>query len=228
MFESARLLLEAKAAELLTCFACPDCTEAPETTLPALCEKRHAGCGYRGWQEAMLNLIENDIGQEVFHRLQQVEAYRQTFDCHMCGMCCRMASSEFSYAELQNRAGAGDDFARQFVSVFLPYPSRDEAREKYPDVVNAVLAEAGEKPGDPETIHFYHCPYIGEDNRCTLYGKEKRPAICSRYPETPLSFVYEKCSWRPWKDETHTEALMAHATVELCLDTAVRLKTVLK
>jgi Fe-S-cluster containining protein len=126
-----------------------------------------------------------------------------------------MASSDKSYAQLQAEAAQGDEFARQFVSIFLPYPSREAAEAVAPQVVAAVLEEAGEASSQSD-IYFYHCPYLGEDNRCTVYGTSKRPAICGSYPETPLVFVYENCAWQPWKAETHPDTLVAHALLALC------------
>lgn len=181
-------------------------------------------CQYRRWQQAALHWLETDAATPILETLNQIEAYKNTFSCHMCGMCCRMASSDASYKELQARAATGDEFARQFTSIFLPYASRDAARQVAPDVVEAVLAEAGEEAGDSERIFFYHCPYLGEDNRCSIYGTAKRPAICSSYPETPLSFVYERCAWKPWKDDTHSATLAAHALLALCSDYAEKLK----
>jgi Fe-S-cluster containining protein len=186
-------------------------------------------CGYRHWQQSALHWLEQDAGREITERLNQIEAYKNTFSCHMCGMCCRLASSEYSYEELTARADAGDEFARQFTSIFLPYASRETARQKYPEVVAAVLAEAGlETEGESkERIHFYHCPYIGQDNRCTLYGTDKRPGICASYPETPLSFVYEKCAWKPWKEETHEATLQAHALLAVCSSLSEQLQQAL-
>ncbi len=194
-------------------FDCPECPppEADEVVRP-----RHAGCGYRPWQSRALAWIEQELGAGLLERMQSVQARRNALSCHMCGMCCRLASSEYSYEQLQARAADGDEFARQFTRIFLPYASREIAMTRYPEVVRAMLAEVGEEADGEETVFFYHCPYIGEDNRCSIYGTEKRPAICESYPETPLSFVYEKCAWRPWKDETHPETLSSHALLALC------------
>jgi len=82
--------------------------------------------------------------------------------------------------------------------------------------VAAALAEASEETNGEEKVFFYHCPYLGEDNRCTVYGTPKRPAICSSYPDTPLTFIAKNCAWKPWKDETHADTLAAHAMLALC------------
>ena len=54
-------------------------------------------------------------------------------ECSKCGNCCRLATSEHSYEQLKQRAMRGDKFARDFVSVFVPYKSEDEARLANPE-----------------------------------------------------------------------------------------------
>lgn len=216
ILQAHQAALEARLLELRGRFQCNDCEARNLDSLKQWIEPLHEGCGFRTWQQAALGMVETEIGHEILMTLQQIEAYKQTFDCHMCGMCCSMASSDARYEELVKRAANGDEFARQFTSIFLPYSSREAARQRAPHVVDAVLAEASEEAEGEEHIYFYHCPYLGEDNRCSVYGTDKRPSICASYPETPLSFVYEKCAWRPWKDDTHVDMMVAHAMLALC------------
>lgn len=216
MFHQFRGELEARLSALHSQHSCKHCGSVAFSEIEQWMKPLHQDCGYKNWQRAALNLIETEIAAGIIKRLQAIETYKKTFNCHMCGMCCRMASTDASYEELKTRAASGDEFARQFTSIFLPYASREAARQVAPDVVDAVLSEAGEESDGQERIHFYHCPYLGEDNRCSVYGTDKRPAICESYPETPLSFVYEKCAWKPWKDETYTETLAIHAMLALC------------
>lgn len=216
MFRHLQSELESRLTALRSQYRCEQCEPETLSSLEQWLQPLHSGCGYTNWQRAALNLVENEIAADIVNRLNAIEAYKNTFNCHMCGMCCRMASADAPYEELQARAKAGDEFARQFTSIFLPYASREAAIKVAPDVVKAVLAEAGEKENDGERVYFYHCPYLGEDNRCSVYGTDKRPSICQSYPETPLSFVYEKCAWKPWKDETHQDTLAIHAMLALC------------
>jgi Fe-S-cluster containining protein len=201
--------------------SCPRCDATGED--PDLATVFHEDCPYRTWQQASLACLEQEVGGEVLARLNLIQSYKQRYSCHMCGVCCRFASSEFSYAQLETKAAAGDAFATQFTSIFLPYASQEAARQKFPEIVDSVLAQAD----DPDTVYFYHCPYVGEDNRCTIYGTDKRPAICGSYPDTPLTFIYKRCAWRPWKDETHPDALWAHATLSLSGELADRIKAAL-
>ncbi|WP_303674092.1 YkgJ family cysteine cluster protein [Vampirovibrio chlorellavorus] len=213
---------------LRTSFSCEACDENGQTTLDEAIQPCHRGCGYTGWQQEALRILETDLGAEILQRLQQISAYREQFACHLCGACCRLASQDADYATLRQRAEAGDDFARQFTSVFLPYASRAAAREKAPELVAAVLAETVEEPEGAERVFFYHCPYVGEDNRCTVYGTEKRPGICQSYPETPLVFIQSQCAWQPWKQETHPQTLMAHALLQVSESLRQRLQWALE
>lgn len=227
VFQRQKQKLEHDLTGFLAEFHCVTCQPEPESGLDAWMKPRHTDCGYMVWQRTVLHLLENEVAGQILSRLQAIEAYKNTFNCHMCGMCCRMASSDAPYDILLDRAQSGDEFARQFTSVFLPYASRDAAKRVAPDVVAATLAEAGEEVEGEESIFFYHCPYVGEDNRCTVYGTDKRPAICASYPETPLAFVYGNCAWKPWKEETHPEALAAHAMLALCEHWAGQLRSAL-
>jgi Fe-S-cluster containining protein len=224
IFQQHQAALEAQLLALREHFHCERCTSHPDETLAAWLAPFARDCGYRAWQQAILSLVETEIAGQILAQLQRIEAYKQTFSCHMCGMCCKMASTDAPYETLQQRAAEGDEFARQFTSIFLPYASREAARQVAPTVVDAALAEAVEEPDGEEKLYFYHCPYLGEDNRCTVYGTDKRPAICSSYPETPLSFVYKNCSWRPWKEDTHMDTLLAHAMLALCTQLSEKLR----
>ncbi len=208
-------------------FSCDACEGALLKTLDEAIQAQHSGCGYTQWQKEALRVLETDLGAEILQRLQQISAYRDQFACHLCGACCRLASQDADYATLRQRAEAGDDFARQFTSVFLPYASREAARQKAPDLVAAVLAETVEEPEGAERVFFYHCPYVGEDHRCTVYGTEKRPGICQSYPETPLVFIQSQCAWQPWKQETHPQTLMAHALLHVSEQLRQRLQLAL-
>jgi Fe-S-cluster containining protein len=181
----------------------------------------HPGCGYRDWQRAALHLIQSDVGGEILQKLREINRDRDKVKCHSSGVCCRLASSEFSWEELCEKAAAGDRFAGEFTSIFLPYADAEAARARFPDIVDDVLRYGRDPMGAPEgsinaaPVYFYHCPYIGEDNRCSVYGTPKRPDICATYPDTPLTFMYKKCAWKPWQERSHDEALLAHAMIEL-------------
>ncbi len=227
MFQNAAQALESHLLNQRSHFHCSDCAQETPASFRDALNPLHTHCGFRDWQQAALHWIEHTAGQGIVEKLNAIETYKNTISCHMCGVCCRMASVDKPYNVLLQQAQQGDAFAQQFTSIFLPYESRDAARQKAPDVVTAVLAEAEEQEGEQETIFFYHCPYVGEDNRCSVYGTPKRPALCASYPETPLSYIDEQCAWHPWKADTYADTLLAHALLAYCTDLSEKLKTAL-
>jgi len=167
---------------------------------------------HRQWLEDCTDILQNALPQAVLGQLAGIEAERNAIACHQCGVCCRLASQDDDYDTLLAKAKDGDTFAQEFTRVFLPYESRQHAEEHFPELVAALQAEVGEE----RPLHFYHCPYVGQDNRCTLYGTAKRPAFCGTYPETPLSAIQPNCAWKPWQGEQHAVTLQCHATLALC------------
>lgn len=159
------------------------------------------------WQKEVLALLENDVSKEVYRKLNEVLAYRTKFNCVGCATCCNLACSEFSPEELKQKAQNGDNFARQFLSVFIPYDSKEEARKIYPEYIELL-----EKNKEYD-VYFYHCPKLTTDNRCSDY--ENRPQICRDFPDNPLSILPKSCGYKKWKDEVEPVALMLHAMVEI-------------
>ncbi len=168
-----------------------------------------AECRYRFWQEAALDLLVNKISKDVYEKIKTVDEKKNNFSCDCCASCCRLASSEYSFEELSKRAENGDKFSKDFVSIFIPYENRDDAREIYPDYVDLI-----EKKFEYDAeIHFYHCPKIGDDGLCTDY--ENRPQICSDFPTNPLVAFPLRCSYNQWKEEVEITALTLHALVDI-------------
>lgn len=159
------------------------------------------------WQSEVLDMLENDVSKEVYRKFQEVLAYRSQFQCSGCATCCKLACSEFSPEELKMKAECGDNFATQFLSVFVPYESKEEAREVYPEYIQ-MLEENKE-----DNVYFYHCPKVTEDNRCPDY--EHRPQICRDFPDNPLSILPCSCGYKKWKEEIEPVTLMLHSMIEI-------------
>lgn len=159
------------------------------------------------WQKKVLYLLENDISKEVYRKFQEILAYRNNFQCIGCATCCNLACSEFSPEELKHKADNGDKFANQFLSVFIPYNSKEEARKVYPEYIK-MLDECKE-----DKVYFYHCPKLTDDNRCSDY--ENRPQICRDFPDNPLSILPKSCGYKKWKEEIEPVTLMLHSMVEI-------------
>ena len=174
-----------------------------------LFQKFPEGCRYKFWQEAALNHLENKISKDIYLKIQEIESKRKNFVCKRCTSCCKLASSEYSYEELKERAQNGDKFSQEFISIFVPYQNIEEPRKIYPDYI-ALLEEKFE---DQTQLHFYYCPKLGENGLCTDY--ENRPNICKDFPNNPLVALPLKCSFNEWKETVEITALTLHALIDI-------------
>lgn len=172
-------------------------------------EKLPSECLFRFWQENCLHKLETDISQSILIKIQEINELRNKYSCNKCAACCRLASSEFSFEQLKQRAENGDIFAKQFTSVFVPYENKEDARQYYPEFFDLLEAKYKNDNG----IFFYHCPKLGNDNLCTDY--ENRPDICRDFPNNPLVIFPKGCGYRKWQDEVDILALTLHAMVEI-------------
>lgn len=159
------------------------------------------------WQAAVLDMFENDISHEIYRKWREILDYRENFHCKGCATCCNLACSEFSPEELKIKAENGDRFASQFTSIFIPYESREEAENIYPEYLK-LLSDTLE-----EDVYFYHCPKLNECKRCSDY--ENRPQICRDFPDNPLSILPESCGFYKWRQEVEPVVLMLHSMMEI-------------
>ncbi len=161
----------------------------------------------RLWQDSVLKMFDEDICREIFRKWNEILAYRKEFSCNGCGTCCRLACSEFSPEELKIKAEHGDNFANQFLSVFIPYESKEQAKQVYPEYIEMLEKNKEDK------VYFYHCPKLNDCNRCTDY--DNRPQICRDFPDNPLAFLPKSCGFEQWKQEIEPVALMLHSMLEI-------------
>ena len=176
--------------------------------LKEIFEEFPADCEYKTWQKKVLSLLNNDMPKNIYEKWMKTLDYRKDFKCIGCATCCKLACSEFSYDELKHKAANGDNFATQFISIFIPYNSKEEARAIYPEYFE-LLAEKMED----ENVYFYHCPKLTDENRCSDY--ENRPQICRDFPDNPLSFLPKACGYSSWKEEVEPTSLMLHSMLEI-------------
>lgn len=210
-FGIARHELEQLMLQQRQSFHCSTCEASGQAPPADVTQPLHEDCGFRLWQEAVITLLAQDVGQKICATLAMIQSQRDIKGkCHMCGVCCKLASSEFDFDSLKAKAAQGDSFASQFTSIFIPYETVEEVQALFPELVTDML-EQTEGP-----VYFYHCPYLDEQNRCSIYNDPKRPDICAEYPQTPLTLMYKNCGYQPWKNEMMPSMLMAHATLELC------------
>ena len=124
--------------------------------------------------------------------------------CKMCGLCCRVATTPIPYEKLKQMQAEGDQGAVDFLSIFEPYPSIDDARKVAPQVVDNII-EGLKSDGEYENyeLTFYCCKYLKEDNSCSNY--ENRPALCRHFPSSPWAVVPPECGYEGWLFEKREE-----------------------
>lgn len=158
--------------------------------------------------EEFLNFLNEDALKEVFENHLKIYEIRKKSSCLGCAACCKLACSEFSPEDLAQKAIAGDNFAQQFLSVFVPYKNESDAQSIYPEYFELLREKAqGEK------VYFYHCPKVTKDNRCPDY--ENRPQICRDFPDNPIAFLPSSCGFLSWKEESEPIALKMRAMLEI-------------
>ena len=159
------------------------------------------------WQTDVLEMLEKDISKEIYRKWKEILDYRKEFSCNMCGTCCRLACSEFSYEELKLKAKNNDNFAKQFTGVFIPYNDKEQARKIYPEYIKLL------EDNKEDEVYFYHCPKLNECSKCSDY--ENRPQICRDFPDNPLALLPKSCGYSKWKAEVEPIALMLHSMLEI-------------
>jgi len=121
--------------------------------------------------------------------------------CHMCGKCCRVVVAATvtpkTYEELKSIADAGDESAIDFLRVFEPYSSVEDARKVSKETVENILLaldEAGTY--DEKNVTFYKCKYLMDNNLCGIY--ENRPQLCDNFPVSCWAVVPPGCGFEGW------------------------------
>ncbi|MBO5386211.1 YkgJ family cysteine cluster protein [bacterium] len=159
------------------------------------------------WQQTVLSVLDVRYCGYKKSGLRQIQSFRDECNCVGCGVCCNFAVSEFSPEELKLKAENGDNFASQFVSVFVPYEEMNEVEKIYPEYVQ-MLKDNGESE-----YYFYHCPKVTDDNKCPDY--ENRPQICRDFPDNPIAFLPKTCGFKDWKLKSESVSLKLNAEAEI-------------
>ena len=124
--------------------------------------------------------------------------------CKMCGLCCRVATTVISHEQLKKMKDAGDQGAIDFLSIFEPYPSIEEARKVSAKVVDNIIdALTKDNKLSDYNLTFYCCKYLRDDNTCSNY--EKRPLLCRHFPSSPWALVPPGCGFEGWLFEKREE-----------------------
>ena len=117
--------------------------------------------------------------------------------CHMCGRCCRVVTTSKPYSELLKLQAEGDYGACEFLKIFEPYQSIDDARKVDSELVDNIIKMLTlDGKFDEANITFYGCKFIQDNNLCGIY--EDRPELCKHCPSTPWSVVPPGCGFEGW------------------------------
>ena len=165
------------------------------------------GCAYRDWQKQVLSFLSGEYRQKLKNTYKAIMDKKSEYECSRCGNCCRLATSVYSYEQLKQRAMRGDKFSKDFVSVFVPYKSVDDAKKANPEYFE-LLNELVED----QRIYYYYCPKM-KDNLCTDY--ENRPDICKDFPHNPLKLLPSTCSFNAWKKSITKQAMLLKAKTDI-------------
>ena len=149
--------------------------------------------------------LKERLARVVAESGRMSEKYRAECGCRGCGVCCKFAVSEFSYEDLREKANNGDNFASQFVSVFVPYEKAEEYSDIFPEYLE-LLSDSGK-------YYVYHCPKVTDDNRCSDY--DNRPQICRDFPDNPIAFLPKTCGYMDWKLKSEMLWLKLRAEKEI-------------
>lgn len=166
-----------------------------------------SGCAYREWQSKILSFLAGEYKQKLKNTYKMIMDKKQEFSCNRCANCCRLAVSEYSYDQLKQRAMRGDKFSRDFVSVFVPYKTEEEARLANPEYFKLL-----EDTMEEQRVYFYYCPKL-VGNACSDY--ENRPDICKDFPHNPLKLLPSTCSFNEWKNSVAKNALILKAKTDI-------------
>ena len=159
------------------------------------------------WQQTVLSVLDVRYCGYKKSGLRQIQLFRDECNCIGCGVCCKFAVSEFSPEELKIKAENGDNFASQFVSVFVPYEDLNDVKNIYPEYIQML------KDNEESGYYFYHCPKVTEDNKCPDY--DNRPQICRDFPDNPIAFLPKNCGFKDWKLKSESVSLKLNAEAEI-------------
>lgn len=164
-------------------------------------------CKYREWQLKALAFLSGDYKQKLKIVHKSILDKKEGYNCSKCAACCKLAVSEYSYEQLKQRAIRGDKFSEDFVSVFIPYKTEDEARNVNPEYFALI-----NKLVEDDKLYYYYCPKL-QDNLCSIYND--RPDICKNFPHNPLKLLPSSCSYNAWRNEVSHQAMLLKAKVDI-------------
>lgn len=164
------------------------------------------GCAYKEWQSQTLSFLNGEYLQKMKHTYKQIMDAKNDYSCNKCGDCCKLAVSQYSYEQLKQRAFRGDVFAKDFITVFVPYSTEEEAKKTNPEYFDSLGDLVDDK------TYYYYCPKL-KDNLCSDY--ENRPEVCKSFPHNPLKLLPSNCSYNAWRNEIAKQAMLLKAKKDI-------------
>lgn len=135
--------------------------------------------------------------------------------CKMCGKCCRVAVSSVPHDELLKKAKDGNESAIEFLEIFEPYNSVEDAMKVDEKTVKNIP--------EYESRTFYKCKYILDNNLCSRY--KERGDVCKNFPSSPWAVTPPGCGFEGWLFQER-EAHKQH--IRKLKEEAIYYKTMLK
>lgn len=166
-----------------------------------------ANCKYRDWQMQALTFLAGDYRQKLKMIYKNIMDKKSNYTCNNCASCCKLAVSEYSYEQLKQRANKGDKFSKDFISIFVPYKTEEDAKAANPEYFELL-----NKLVEDDKIYYYYCPKL-KGNLCSDY--ENRPSICKDFPHNPLKLLPSACSYNEWKNDVAHDAMLLKAKVDI-------------
>lgn len=140
----------------------------------------------------------------MYKKLKLLEDDRQ-YLCRMCGRCCRLSTTSKTYSELLELVEAGEQSAIDFLDIFEPIKTIEEAKKIDKAIVENIIHQLENENLPTDNLTFYTCKYIGEDNKCSKYLERKE--LCKVFPK-PWAVAPPNCGFEGWqfvKRETHKQ-----------------------
>lgn len=164
------------------------------------------GCKYKEWQSEVLSYLNGEYREKLKTSYKAIMDKKNEYECNKCGDCCRLAVSEYSYEQLKQRAFRGDKFSKDFLSVFVPFNTVEDAKKANPEYFDALGDLVDDK------TYYYYCPKL-KDNLCSDY--ENRPDICKDFPHNPLKLLPSRCSFNAWRIEVSKQSMLLKAKTDI-------------
>lgn len=142
--------------------------------------------------------------------------------CKGCGQCCKTVTTGLTNDTLLQMAKNDDKGAIDFLEIFEPYSSIEEAKQASPETVNNIFSYIDESERAKAT--FYKCKHLAENNLCQIY--EKRPELCHIFPSSPWAVVPPGCGFEGWLFQVREEIKQkVRKEKEILLTLEILLKT---